>query len=182
MDEISTQHSSNPYAAPLEGTGAVSEQVPLEQRIERLKRAVGDNFEIYQRRWNLNSAHPLPPRPWHWPAFLFGVYWLLFRRMYLVALLFFVVSETLAFVIALAGAPQAVIYAVFFVLKGGLGLVANALYLRHCQRLVRKVEHADPGAEHRIGSELERRGGTSYPVLVVGLAAVVALRVWVGLA
>jgi len=181
MDETPTLQSSNPYAAPLADTTAASAQLPLEQRIARLKRAVGDNFEIYQQRWHLHSAHPLPPRPWHWPAFLFGLYWLLFRKMYLASLLFLLVAEVLAFIIALAGAPQVAIYAALVVLKAGLGLAANAMYLRHCQRLVRKVERAYPGAEHRIGSELERRGGTSYPVLVAGLAVVVALRVVVSL-
>ncbi|CAM4226665.1 DUF2628 domain-containing protein [Stenotrophomonas pavanii] len=159
----------NPYLAPaaeVDGTTAPSDA-------DHLNLLVGPNAALYRQRWHLDSPLPKPPRPWHWPAFLVPMYWLLHRKMYLAAILF----ELAMFGIALLAARASPLLTVVLlaVPRFAIAVTANALYLRYCTRLLGKVKAAHAGQHNRIRTELQRRGGTSVWAVVIGMAFVAVI-------
>ena len=65
---------------------------------------------------------------WNWPAFLFGVIWLIYRKMYAFAILSFLVSALFSVV------PYGV-----FILAIVFGVTANFLYFLHVRLKVRAI-------------------------------------------
>lgn len=133
---------------------------------------------------------------WHWPAFFFTQWWLLYRKMWLYAALYFVLPSLLMMPMAIAlgalsgdewswpGWMFGVWFILYFVLPG---LFANALYHRHCRRLIARVRASSDNVQRQLG-ELSARGGTSRAVFVLlllfglpllfGMVAAIALPVY----
>jgi hypothetical protein len=102
----STADPSDPYRAP--AASPVAATAPqLEGDIALYAAVVGGNFPIYRQRWRLDQGIADGNGTWHWPAFLIGVIWMVYRRMYRLAaiwagvLVFFSIAE------ALLGVPKA---------------------------------------------------------------------------
>jgi len=133
-------------------------------------------------------------KQWHWPAFFFTWYWLLYRKMWGWALGYFflpyILFALLGVLVAVI-APQAgggvisVLYlaylgAIFF----GPPLLANKLYHAHCAKQVRAASTGAISRERAL-ARLEARGGTSNIALilvgifggiaVIGILAAVAI-------
>jgi len=126
---------------------------------------------------------------WNWPAFFLGFPWLVYRKMWLHALLFFAlpflcVAGALLTIGALAGkfggivgalAAIAYIAAVFIWMPGN----ANSLYHRHCRRKLAAAGRKSAQLQDRIAL-LSRRGGASIVAAV--LVSAFALALWSSLA
>jgi len=123
---------------------------------------------------------------WHWPAFFFTFYWLVYRKMWLVALSYLIVPSLAALGLMAAASrfgDGAVgwgfgIYIVLIFLLPPL--VADGVYYRSCRRRVdaalRRSNNAD---DHR--ASLRRWGGT-LPAAVMTLFLLVSPAVICGLA
>ena len=109
----------------------------------------------------------------HWPAFLATSYWLLYRKMWGWAAVYLLAFPLLALcdgLIASASGPfqitldgfGATLLAAYLVLPC---LVADWLYLRHCNRLVRTVGRGLP--RRKFVARLAARGGTSSAAAAV---------------
>ncbi|KAG1272553.1 hypothetical protein G6F66_013334 [Rhizopus arrhizus] len=100
---------------------------------------------------------------WHWPAFLIGVIWMMYRRMYRLAaiwagtLVFFSIAE------ALLDVPEGVSMVIILVLNITAAVYGNRWYLSHCQRQLAQARAMAGDDEARVRSELVARGGTSVP-------------------
>ena len=113
---------------------------------------------------------------WNWPAFLVTWYWMLFRKMWVPALIYFFSPWILFFVLGVVFAilgPLAVLAPVM-VLGTWLAMfivpaiMANGWYYRHCQARVRDVK-ARGGTKDQVLARLEAAGGTSTVAVVVAL-------------
>lgn len=115
---------------------------------------------------------------WHWPAFLFTFYWLLYRKMWWKALPYFfapyVVMALAAVFMPMLGADRAgvlllVLFALFFVLPP---IFADGVYYRHCRKLIEasRLESSDPRVR---AAHLTHAGGTSGAVVVIVYALLV---------
>lgn len=111
---------------------------------------------------------------WHWPAFFISSVWLLYRKMWLNALLYWVALPIVLTVLSaliegLAGAEISGIFyyssylLITFVL---VPMYANWLYFRHVQGKVDKLT-ASPPAGETPALALARVGGTSNVILAV---------------
>ena len=89
---------------------------------------------------------------WHWPAALVGFWWLLYRKLY--------VWAVVALVLALV--PVANLLAIV-----GFGLGANYLYYRHAQKKIGKIRTALPDANLLI--TLKQLGGVNRWAMVVAI-------------
>lgn len=102
-----------------------------------------DKFKMFSRK-GLTSFVP----SWNWGAFLFGIVWLIYRKMYGLALLFFGIS---AAGIVIPGGSLAISF--FF------GVFANFLYFLHVKKKVDTIisasDHIDPN------QALEATGGVN---------------------
>ena len=89
---------------------------------------------------------------WHWPAALVGFWWLLYRKLY--------VWAVVALVLALV--PVANLVAIV-----GFGLGANYLYYRHAQKKIGAIRAALPDANLLI--TLEQLGGVNRWAMIVAI-------------
>ncbi|MCU1059250.1 hypothetical protein B9Y88_21825 [Stenotrophomonas maltophilia] len=174
----STADPSDPYRAP--AASPVAATAPqLEGDIALYAAVVGGNFPIYRQRWRLDQGiadgNGNGNGTWHWPAFLIGVIWMVYRRMYRLAaiwagvLVFFSIAE------ALLGVPEGVSTVITLVINITAAVYANRWYLAHCQREIARARAlvGDDGA--RLRSELARRGDTNALAAAVVAIAVVAV-------
>jgi hypothetical protein len=112
---------------------------------------------------------------WHWPAFFVAFYWLLYRKMWLYALIYFVAPYLYLIVLAVvaaiagdAGQPVALIgwvayLAIIFI---AMPMYANALYYVHCKKKIAALRSQSQSVERQLG-ELTGSGGTSNAILIV---------------
>jgi len=145
------------------------------------------NQHYYLPRFEEFEANGKTSLGWHWPAFFVTFYWLLYRKMWLAALLYFilpyVVTTALGLVGAMVGEQGQML------VLGGYGvyclailllppMLANGLYYRHCQNKIRKAEAQYPERQRLLGY-LNAKGGTSnvllFVVLIFGLIAVIGI-------
>jgi Tfp pilus assembly major pilin PilA len=97
---------------------------------------------------------------WHWPAFLFGVTWMIYRKMYLWALAMFAVS---------------------FVPCGGFlaaiaaGMTGNYLYYKHAQKKILELNSRVPSSGPQRTAELARAGGVLSIIWILIPLGVIAL-------
>lgn len=123
---------------------------------------------------------------WNWPAFFITFYWLLYRKMWAWAALYFflpiVVSLVGAFVFGMSETLDALINVVYLLFSLTIvPMYANALYHRHLRN---KISEADSGGlgEPEKREWLAKKGGTSnvaliifLVVIVIGIGAAIAL-------
>ena len=171
----------DPYRAPDTASallaGSAQDSQPLQGEMALYAAVVGRNFALYRRRWRLDQGVPRASGTWHWPAFLFGLPWMMYRRMYRVAMLWIAVLVVSSVAEALLDVPQAFSSISSLALGVTAGVFANHWYLRHCQRQIaqaRALKGNDPVA---LQQELARRGDVSWLGLVLSLVAVLALLV-----
>ncbi len=141
----------------------------LEERYVAVERYI----ERFRRRDKVGGIRP----GWHWPAFFVAVPWLVYRRMYLVAVLYFILAAILngfapdPTTIApteLSNQDVALITSVI-ILNLLITMYANTLYWRRTNRMIRRAKFADPRDQIVW---LRKKGGTSSVWLVV-LAVVI---------
>ena len=120
-------------------------------------------------------------------AFFITFYWLLYRKMWLAALLYFILpyvcTSVLGLITSLLGESRGLMmlgcylaYTLAILLLPPL--FANALYYRHCQSKIRKAEALHSERQRQLGY-LSAKGGTSsiilFVVLIVGFIAVIGI-------
>jgi Tfp pilus assembly major pilin PilA len=120
---------------------------------------------------------------WHWPALLVTWYWMLYRKMWVPALLYFFAPWLGLIVIAVAAAAVPALalplyaaqwLAVMFMPP----LLANKWYYKHCDNKIRDVR-ARGGSKDQMLARLEAAGGTSNILVIVlavfGLVAAIGI-------
>jgi Tfp pilus assembly protein PilE len=112
---------------------------------------------------------------WHWPAFLVTFYWMLYRKMWLNAAIYFFLPYLLVILFGMIGLVTGrisgfmtafgyLLYLVaIFVL---LPMYANAIYYRQCRKTIADVRAATQGTQRQLG-ELSGKGGTSNAVFII---------------
>ncbi|OGW41988.1 MAG: hypothetical protein A2010_02655 [Nitrospirae bacterium GWD2_57_9] len=133
---------------------------------EELALFVGKNSDKYLhkfRSFNRNGADSFA-LTWHWPAFLVGFWWLLYRKLYLWAVL----DLVLGFI------PYLGIIMMFV-----FGLTGNYLYYSHARKKLQEI-NAAPGSDTIRTASIARAGGVNNvavvlaPILVIFIAGILA--------
>jgi type II secretory pathway pseudopilin PulG len=134
--------------------------------------AVGPrNRDHYLAKFALFDHERRTSAGWHWPAFFLTFYWLLHRKMWGLAALYFFLPYLLVFpaVVFAQSMPSAlpIAYAVYlaaiFVVPP---LFADAAYYRHCERIIEKARAVNRSQEGQLVL-VAVKGGTSNIVLVL---------------
>ena len=110
---------------------------------------------------------------WHWPAFFVTWYWMLYRKMWVPALLYFFAPWVGAIAIGVAGAAVPALAVLLYVAQWLAilfvpPLLANKWYFKHCESKIRDVRSRG-GSKDQMLARLEAVGGTSN-ILVIVLA------------
>lgn len=174
--EPASASAHDPYAAPasslVPGNGGGWAAPDASQ--QAYAAFVGSNFPVYRRKWRLDRpGHNASG--WHWPAFLFGAFWMLYRRMYAVAAGWIAALVGLSFLEALVNASSALSTAITFGASATAGALGNHLYLRHADRIIAQARATYRDNAQALHAELAARGGTRWSAVVLGLLAYVAV-------
>lgn len=118
-----------------------------------------------------------PGLSWHWPAFFVTFFWLLYRKMWGVAFLYFVMPLAFAVVASVLASVSTtaliVGYALLaFVVLAAFPLLANAMYYQHIRKQVALVKRTVAEKEVRLRM-LAADGGTSGVLPFVTVASIV---------
>lgn len=142
------------------------------------------NQEYYLRRFARFDADGKVSATWHWPAFFVTFYWMLYRKMWLFALIYFFLPYVF---FGLMGATAGVtngsaiflIGTVYLLYLAGIlflaPMYANALYYNHCKKQISAAKASTTDVQRQLG-ELAGKGGTSNIVIIIILFfAIIAL-------
>jgi type II secretory pathway pseudopilin PulG len=180
--------SQNRYAPPNEATVRQTrdEDAGLLTEAEAWGAIIGNSstsyyLERFERLATGGSAS------WHWPALFVTWYWLLYRKMWLGALIYFfapgILMSILGAIAPKALAPVVVLlgWAAMFIVPA---VMANGWYFRHCEKKIADVR-ARGGSKEQMLARMESVGGTSNiiviiigilgAIMVIGILAAVAL-------
>lgn len=133
---------------------------------------VGKEYPYYQAKWAALAARR-SGNSWNWAAFLFGPFWLAYRKMYVFAWAF-------AAVVALDGLCQILFQyndrftgPLYWGINAAFAWQGNALYKRHVDQRVGTIlaSQSPAGATE----ELARQGGTSAGSVLVFVAVFLVL-------
>jgi len=188
MSDIGQPDGGNPdaiYAAPTSNTSQAAGD-------DLLSVYLGPKNADYYLRLFADFERTGRKVSWNWPAFFIASFWLLYRKMWgLAALYWFVlplavvlVSVLLTVAIApeLAGVMYYLIsWTITFIL---VPMYANWLYYRHVKKKIDRVTAAVPEGQQAI--EVARAGGTSnaagiavavvfFGIIIVGVLAAIAI-------
>jgi len=167
---------SNPYAAPAAVVGEPSLAL-MDDTLKPYADFVGSNFDKYRRKWHLDAKHPHAKDTWHWPAFCFGLMWMLYRKMYLLAVMWGVGSLLLSTALRLMGIPDLAAWGVSIGIAVAAGGLGNAFYLKHAQKQIQQVASANTGGAHALRAQLRLRGGTSIAAVFTGIFVMIVINV-----
>ena len=130
---------------------------------EFYKAVIGQkNQNYYLRRFARFDEAGKAGVTWHWPAFFVTFYWLLYRKMWLNAFLYFiapyVIMIPVGIVAAIAGIPgrgDSIIAVGNLIFLGAVFLLppmfANALYYRHCKKKIAEVRASAGEVQRQLG-------------------------------
>lgn len=120
---------------------------------------------------------------WHWPALFVTWYWMLYRKMWVPAVLYFFAPWLGAIIIVAAGAAVPALAALLYVAQWLAivfvpPLLANKWYYKHCENKIRDVRTRG-GSKDQMLARLEAVGGTSNILVII--AAMFGLTMIIGI-
>jgi len=130
---------------------------------------VGTHFAYYRRQWR--AAAQRNGMSWNWAAFLFGPFWLAYRRMYWQVGVFAVAISALPVAEALLDrhVPHLISLPMLYAIAVVLGMYGNQFYKWHADATIRRLRDYHWSAD-TVTDSLARCGGTSWTG-VAGMAA-----------
>jgi hypothetical protein len=134
-----------------------------------LETFVGPNAAHYLLAWDVMRERRWS---WNWSAFFFGEGWLLYRKMYLLAIVFSLarlaltpyLSSITLFSDSLLNQAMPLLFPYTMILNIALGIYANHLYRIHAEKKISKAT-AEFKPERRLLG-LQSRGGVSLLALL----------------
>lgn len=116
--------------------------------------------ETYMRRFE-KMKEKNKPYSWNWPAFLFGGYWLIYRKMYALGIGVSIISILLN-EFTKTSFPTWIISVIF-------GVFGNYLYLNYCNKKLATIVTLEAAEKQ---SQLLKQGGTSLKALILVIALI----------
>ena len=106
-------------------------------------------------------------KTWNWSAFLAGTYWMLYRKMYVQGLLYFLASLLLSFVPVIGWVFNLGLWI-------GLGVFSNSLYLDHINKKFQEINCADSSYRQML---INKNGGTNIvlPIVLLLIPTIIAI-------
>jgi Tfp pilus assembly protein PilE len=184
-DEAANFCVSCGYALPLSDQAATVSHGEAASDEEYYKAIIGPkNQDYYLDHFSRFDDEGKISPTWNWSAFFVTFYWMLYRKMWMPAAIYFFLPYLLmllsGIVAAVAGSVLGVFVSLgYFLYFGaifiGAPMYANALYYKHCKKTIAAVRSTTPGTQRQL-DELDGKGGTSKIVLIIiAIIAIVAV-------
>ena len=133
-----------------------------------------DNLGWYTKIFNKFDNEGRVTTTWNWPACLFTMYWMLYRKMWFQAGVYFLCVALYAIITPFLSVVEPgeihwfhalSMLLAFFVVP----LYANAIYYNHCREKITEARYKNPNSDKQI-VELTKMGGTSKsPYILLGV-------------
>ena len=170
----------NPYAPPQTESGTSSGDAPTQEEVEAF---VGKNHSYYYFKWRTRGRWDELWAGFNWAAAIFNVFWLVYRRMYVEAVVVFAIDYVLDYVpwllanvFGLQGTFEALSWVFDIALSVMVGVAGNGLYRRRSVAAVGLARReTDPARRTDV---LIARGGTRGWAPFLLLLALTAFGVW----
>ncbi len=171
--------SHDPYRAPAaaETPDVIPLGAGLTGQLGLYAAIVGGNFPIYRKRWRLDQGTANAVGTWHWPGFLFGVIWMMYRKMYRMAAIWVGVLVASSAIEVFLDVPDALSLVINLGLSVTVGVFANSWYLQHCQREIARAQSLNTDNDAAVRSALAARGDTSVIGAVIAIAVSATLAI-----
>lgn len=166
------------YALPLTDPMSQAKANDSASDEEYYKAVIGPkNQDYYLRQFSRFDNDEKTSATWHWPAFLVTFYWMLYRKMWLNALIYFFLPYLLLILLGIVGAVSGntsgmlvgagyLLYvAAIFIL---MPMYANALYYKQCKKSISAARASSHDTQRQLG-ELSGKGGTSNVFIIIVL-------------
>ena len=160
---------------------AQTELIASNNSVELYKASIGSkNQSYYMRFFQRFESDGKIAVSWNWPAFFITFYWLLYRKMWRNALIYFllpyIVMIPLGIIGAMSGSSADAVngfgYILYIVATFLLPpLYANALYYKHCNTKIKKAKASSRDLQDQI-TDISEKGGTSNAALIILLVFV----------
>lgn len=122
---------------------------------------VGEKADVYERKWEKGRLS------WNWAAFIFGLFWLGYRKMYvplLVILGLFLLFDVAAYLMGDFEASWD--FGIGFVVSVVLGMGGNQLYRQDAERKIWKIRTSHR-PEH-VEAAVMKKGGAGFVSFLLG--------------
>ena len=132
---------------------------------EKMKIFIGKNAEYYLAKFEVfeKTGSALS---WNWAAFGFGIFWMVYRKMYLYAFLSILLMFFLKAIEVYLRLSPVLSFFLSLWLWVGFGLFGNYLYYLHVKRKVMEIMVQYPDEKDQI-LMLQKEGGTSWIAVFV---------------
>ncbi len=143
----------------------------IEER-EELRLFVGKNADYYIAKWEeLGDNSKIS---WNWAAFMFGLLWFAYRKMYPHAFGFIIFSLILQYIQVVMKTHPVVIVVSNIIISVAIGMFGNYLYYQYAKTKIKQIKENIPDERLRT-VEIVRNGGTSLATAIaIGLMYLIA--------
>ena len=149
----------------------------------------GKNQDYYLNHFNKFEADGKTSATWHWPAFFVTFFWLLYRKMWLqAALYFFVPGIVFGFIVGIlsliVGESAILLYIPYYLAIFILpAMYANAIYYKHCKNEITQISRYKLSADKTLDKYIQNGGISNAGILVpfvlaipmIGILAAIAI-------
>ncbi|WP_141529108.1 DUF2628 domain-containing protein [Bacillus cereus] len=141
---------------------------------QELHKVVQKNTAYYDFKWG-KIENPAQGNTWNWVAFFFPTFWLAYRKMYKLFIIFALLAIPSIVIPPFIDIPDGIYVTFNLALQLGMmiftGWQGNRLYYKHAVRVFRKGEDA---SDHEKAYFLQSKGGVS-------IAGMIGLQIIVGI-
>ncbi|WP_297888024.1 DUF2628 domain-containing protein [Sulfurihydrogenibium sp.] len=143
----------------------------IEER-EELRLFVGKNADYYIAKWEeLGDSGKVS---WNWAAFMFGLLWFAYRKMYPHAFGFMMFSLLLQYIQVVMKTHPVVIGISNILISVAIGMFGNYLYYQYAKKKIKEIKENVQDEKLRT-VEIVRNGGTSLSTAIaIGLMYLIA--------
>lgn len=128
---------------------------PAADAREVRERLIGENADYYLPRFEkMETLNTMTN--WNWCAFLFGCNWMMFRKMYVFAVGFWLIGELLVNVLDMGGLR--------WILWIASGLLGNYLYMKDINNRTEKAMNMQPDERELY---IQKNSGTSWAAVLI---------------
>lgn len=141
---------------------------------QELHKVVQKNTAYYDFKWG-KVENPAQGNTWNWVAFFFPTFWLAYRKMYKLFIIFALLAIPSIVITPFIDIPEGIYVTFSLALQLGMmiftGWQGNRLYYKQAVRVFRKGEDA---SDHEKAYFLQSKGGASVAGMI-GLQVIVGI-------
>ena len=139
----------------------------MEASENEYKAFIGKKADYYIEKWTeIEKRHT--KTSWNWGAFLFGLLWMLYRKMYFYTLIAVSILCGIGIIESFLGIGDVFDVILSFIFCLLFGIFGNYLYHRYTENKILRIKR-ECKEDSSLIAELARRGGTTWvaPTLLV---------------